>query len=565
VAELADAQDLGFCAARRTGSSPVFPTLHHEVKPLDKDSKLKIETQPRDDHQVTMTVELEHEQMDSAKHRAARQLSGRKSIPGFRPGKAPYDVVVRSFGENVITEEAVDLLLEDVYPKALKEANLEPGASGSLEKVENLDSKPKFIFTVPLAPSVTLGDYRSIRLTYDWKEPGEDKVDESLEELRQMHAKTETVDRPIQKGDFVMVDLKGVKATALQGESPLMERQSLPIFIRKDEKPEEFPFPGFSNELIGLKTGEIKSFSHKYKKSEKDETLKGQKVQFDLTVKMVRSSILPDLNDEFAKQAGPFENLQALRQAVKANLETESKAQYDDKYFDELMGKIKDGAIIKYPPQVVDHEVEHVMDDLKSRLAGQNIDMTAYLKSREMDEEKFVSEEARPIAIRRLERSLVMDEIAKLEKIEVSQEMLQSSFQQTWGEYQDDSDFKKMTRGKSQPPKQVMNAVAMESANRAYVQLTLNRLREIATGQAPLLAQDMESSGEDSLEKVGRNTKITTKKTTSKKNDAIKRPANKKTTSSETSAKELNSTDLVSEGIPTDGAFLEENMTNGKE
>ena len=134
----------------------------------------------------------------------------------------------------------------------------------------------------------------------------------------------------------------------------------------------------------------------------KTRALQGQTIKFDVTVKMVRGSTLPELNDEFAKQAGPFENLQALREAVKANLATQSKAQYDDEYFAKLMEKIKEGAVIKYPPQVVDHEVEHVMEDLKSRLAEQNIDMATYLKSREMDEEKFVAEEARPIAVKRL-------------------------------------------------------------------------------------------------------------------------------------------------------------------
>ena len=493
---------------------------------------MKIKTQPRDDHQVTLTVELEPEQLEGAKHRAARRISERKSIPGFRPGKAPYEVVVRSFGESVIVEDAVDLLLDEVYPEAIKEAELEPGASGSLEKVEDLDKKPKFIFTVPLAPSVELGDFHSIRLPYEWQEPGEEKVVESIEELRQMYAKTETVDRPIQVGDFVMIDLKGVKAKAAEGEAPAIDRPGLPIFVRPDEKAEEFPFPGFSNELVGLSTNESKSFSHKYKKDDKDENLQGQTVQFDVQVKMVRGSTLPEMNDEFAKQAGPFENLQALRDAVKANLASQSKAQYDDEYFTNLMEKIKTGAVIKYPPQVVDHEVEHVMEDLKSRLAGQNLDMAAYLKSREMDEEKFVAEEARPVAVKRLERSLIMDEIAKLEKIEVSQEMLQSSFQQTWGEYQGDAGFQKMTRGKTQPPKQVLDAVAMESANRAYVQLTLNRLKDIATGQAPELGST------SSAEKVPGSKKGVVKKTSSsKKSVSQKTSARKKKPSSK--AREL--------------------------
>ncbi len=495
---------------------------------------MKTEILPRDDHQVTMTVLLEPEQMEGAKHRAARRISERKSIPGFRPGKAPYEVVIRTFGESLIVEDAVDLLLDEVYPKALEEANLEPGASGSLEKVEDLDKKPKFIFTVPLAPRVELGSYRSIRMPYEWKEPGEEKVDESLEELRQMYAKTETVDRPIEKGDFVMIDLKGVKAKATEDDEPLIDRPGLPIFVRKDDKPEEFPFPGFSNELVGLRVGEGKSFSHKFKKDEKDESLQGQTILFSLTIKMVRGSTLPELNDDFAKQAGPFENLQALREAVKANLASQSKAQYDDEYFAGLMEKIKSDAIIKYPPQVVDHEVEHVMEDLKSRLAGQSLDMVAYLKSREMDEEKFISEEARPIAIKRLERSLIMDEIAKAEKIEVNQDMLQSSFQQTWSEYQGDPGFQKMTRGKSQPPKKLMNAVAIEFANRAYVQQTLDRLKDIATGQAPEIANETLPEGEGKVRKVAVKKPAPAKETVGVKEHASK----KKTPAAKTAPEE---------------------------
>ncbi len=451
---------------------------------------MKIETQPRDDHQVTLIVELETEQMEGAKHRAARKISERKSIPGFRPGKAPYEVVVRSFGESVISEEAVDLLLDEVYPKALEETKLEPAAAGSLEKVENLDKKPKFTFTVPLAPTADLGDYRSIRLPYDWKEPGEDKAEEAIDELRRMYAKTESISRPIETGDFVMIDLKGVKAKAANDEAPAIDRPGLPVFVLDGEKDGEFPFRGFSKELVGLSAEESKSFSHKYEKDSKDENLQGQTVNFDVKVKMARGSILPDLNDDFSKQVGPFENLQALRDAVKANLATQSKAEYDDDYFAKLMEKIKKKAAIKYPPQALENELEHVMEDLKSRLAEQGLDMKAYLKSREMDEEKFVADEARPIAVKRLERSLIMDELAKVEKIEVSREMLQSSFEQTWGEYQGDANFKKSMRGKSQPPKQLMNTVAKESANRAYVQQILNRLKDIATGQAPELPME---------------------------------------------------------------------------
>jgi trigger factor len=262
---------------------------------------------------------------------------------------------------------------------------------------------------------------------------------------------------------------------------------------------------------------------------------------------MVRGSILPELNDEFAKQVGPFDNLQALRDAVKANLATQSKAQYDDDYFSKLMERVKEVAEIKYPPQVVDHEVEHVMEDLKSRLASQNLDMTAYLKSRQMDEEKFVAEEARPIAIKRLERALIMDEIAKAEKIEVSQDDLKSSFQETWNDYEGDAAFQKQLKGKSQPPKQLMNAVAVESANRAYVQLTLNRLKEIATGKAPELAKVEEPAGKKTSARKaspkkssgGKSTASKTAKTTiAKKPAATVKKTSRKAVSAQTQKEE---------------------------
>jgi ATP-dependent Clp endopeptidase proteolytic subunit ClpP/trigger factor len=446
---------------------------------------LKLETQTRDDHQVALIVEIEPERMEGARRRAARRLSERKSVPGFRPGKAPYEVIVRTFGAEVIQEDAVDLLLDEVYPEALKESKVEPAGPGSLEKLDDLDKNPRFTFVIPLAPTVDLGKYRTVRLPYEWQEPGKDKLEAALEDMRQMYAKTETVSRPIEKGDFVMLDLKGVKAKAAEGEAPAFERAGFPVFVRKDEKADEWPFPGFSTELLGTNAGDDKSFSHKFPKTHADEAMQGQTVEFSVTVKMVRGTLLPDLNDEFAKMVGPFTDLNALREAMKANLAAQSKTDYDDAYYEQLVEKLKEGAVIKYAPQTLDHEVEHVMEDIKGRLAAQNMDLAAYLKTREMDEEKFLAEEIRPAAIKRVERSLLMDEIALREKLELDKELLNESYKQTWLELQSDEAFRKSMRGKAQPSQQMMNAVARESASRAYVRQTLERMKAIATGQAP--------------------------------------------------------------------------------
>jgi trigger factor len=297
----------------------------------------------------------------------------------------------------------------------------------------------------------------------------------------------------------------------------------MPIFIRKEEREDEFPYKGFSQQLIGMNIGESREFSHKFPKNYKEEELRGQSMRYEVNIKMVRGSILPELNDDFAKQVGSFENFQALQDAIKANLESQSKAEYDDRYFSELVDDIKVKSIIKYPPQVLDEEIKHVMEDLKSRLAQQNMDLNAYLKTREMDEEKFISEEAKPTAIKRLERTLLMEELSKAENIEVSRELLQSSFQQTFGEVQGDPGFKKSLRGKAQPPKQLLNAIAMESASRAYVQQTLNRLREIAEGKledSPSLVIKKET--EEKSKTSGRSKLGTTKKVAGSADDGKK-------------------------------------------
>ncbi len=446
---------------------------------------MKIETTPRDDHQVTLTVEVENERLESARRRAARRISERKTIPGFRPGKAPYEYVVRHVGEAAVTEEAVDLLLDELYPQVLEEAKIEAGAPGALEKIEGLtENRPVFTFTVPLTPSVDLGDYRAVRLPYDWKAPGEEKVEEALQELRQMYAKTETVNRPIEKGDFVMIEFKGVQAGAAEDEPPVFEQQSAPVFIRPEARDDEWPFPGFAHQLIGLQAGESKTFSHKFPKDHPDEKLRGAKVNFEVTVKIVRGTILPDLNDEFARAAGPFETLEALRDTVRASLSNRLKAEYDDDYFEQVLQQIRAGATIKYPPQILEEEIKDVLDDLQARLAAQNMDLETFFKMRETTREKFVEEEVRPVAVKRLERSLILDEIARREKIEISEETLSASFQQTWDEFSASNEFQQAMRGKSRPPQRLIEAVFRQSANRAMLEQTLTRLKEIATGQA---------------------------------------------------------------------------------
>ena len=443
---------------------------------------MKVETLSREDHQILAEVEVGQDQLEIARRKAARKIAQRIKIPGFRPGKAPYDVVLRNAGETTINEEAIELLVDDIYPKVLEVTKIKPAAPGSLEEVASMDP-PKFKFLIPLSPTVDLGDYRVIRMSYDWQPPSEEKVDESVEELRRMYSTTENVNRAIQTGDFVMTDVKGVDSKEKESGKLIIDKSSNPVFIRAEEKSDEWPFSGFSQKLIGLSIDENKTFSHKFPKDFADETLKGMAVNFDVKIKAIRGMILPDLNDEFAKKVGNFENVAALRAAIRSNLDNQSKADYDDNYFEKIIEKIKENATIKYPPQLIAHESEHVLEDLKQRLTQQKMELEVYLKMRGLEYEKFFEEEVKPVALRRLERSLLLDQIAINEKLEVSEENLNSAFQQTWNEIQSNENFQKAVKKK--PSNKLMESIAMESATRAMIQQTLNRLKLIAQGEAP--------------------------------------------------------------------------------
>lgn len=435
---------------------------------------MNIEKQYQEDHSVKLIVEVEPDKMTTYKRRAATKIASRGSIPGFRPGKAPYDVVVRTYGEGAVTEQAVDLFIDQEYSNVLKEADVNPGAAGSLESIESLEP-PKFTFRVPLAPQVDLGDYHSVRLPYEWKAPEQKDVDAALEELRQMYSTTENVERAIEIGDYVLVDVKS--------ETSELNRTGFATFVRAEDRDTEWPYNGFAKELLGLKAGESKTIEHKFPEDWEVEELKGKSVEIEATVKTVRGVTLPDLDDDFAKMTGAGETIDALMEAVKKDVETRSQNEYDDKYFVELIEKIKEGATIKYHEHTIEHESEHVLSDLSNRLSKQGMDLDTYLKVRSTTHEQFIEDEVKPVAKKRLERSLLIDEVVRKESIQLDNEALDAEYNNTInGLAMQGMDFSKV-RGGKKGQKQLSEAIAMESASRVMTRKALDMIKSIAVGE----------------------------------------------------------------------------------
>ncbi|MFN2150772.1 MAG: trigger factor [Anaerolineales bacterium] len=500
---------------------------------------MKIDKQLLEDHQMQLTVEVDAELMEANKRRAARQIAKRGKIPGFRPGKAPYDVVVRNYGEAAIVEQAMDLLVDDIYPKVLEEAEIKPAAAGSLEKIEELDP-PKLIFKVPLAPEIDLGDYRSIRLPYKYSPPGKKELDAALDEFRRMYATTETVERAAEMGDYVLVDVKGERAKPKEEEDRpgALSRNSYALVIRKEARDDDWPYPGFSKELVGMGPGDTKTVKHKFPKDDPDESLQGETVNFEVTMKTVQSLTLPELDDELAKMTGQYDTLDELKETIQKDLETRAQAEYDDEYYLELIDKIKAGASIKYPPQVVEHEAEHVIDDLRQRLSQQGLDLETYFKMRQTTQEQFLEDEAKPVAIKRLERSLILEHLARGENIEVDDSSLQNEFGQTLTELQyQGMDLSKVGGGK-RGQQQVAEAIAMESANRLITRRTLERIKAIATGEyKPEEVEEAEAEAEEKPKKASAGKKKTSKSAEKKTDGEAKAKKSTSTKSAETKPK----------------------------
>ncbi len=430
---------LGSCAARREGSSPAFPIKN--ITRIDsgvyqRENDLNIEQQPLENHQVKLTVQVESSKLEEAKHRAARQISQQKKIPGFRPGKAPYPIVLRTIGEEAILDEALDILVKDIYPKAIEESKIKPYGPGSLENMPKLDP-PTFEFIVPLEPEVTLGDYKKIRISYKLKAITKKDVNKVLEDLRERQVVLEPSDQPLKEGDQAYIKLSIKRINPSEGEIPsLVSDRRMPVVITsvKTENKAEWPYPGFSQTLMGLAKGEEKAFRYTYPDDSEFKDLRGKETEVQLVVEEIKKRILPELNDEFAQSVGEqYENLDALIADIRLSLEKQAKEEYDGSYNDKIMKEILKDATIKYPPQMLKREIDMYIHQLEDRLAQQKLDMDTYLKMRKIDTEALRTE-TKPLAEERLKRTLVLLEISKAENIKVENAELESESMRTLDE-----------------------------------------------------------------------------------------------------------------------------------
>jgi len=463
---------------------------------------LKIETSARDDQQTRLVAEFDSAMMEKYKRQAARKISQSSKIPGFRPGKAPYDLIRRMYGDETLNQEAIELLLDEVYPKVLSEANITASGPGQLDEIISMDP-PTFAFIVPLPPEIELGNYQETHKEYAPEPITDEQIEQAIRRMRRSYATAEPVERAAEQGDMVSFRLSARRLDVEEGEDETLIAESpyqLVAGESEDEEGDEWPYEGFSNELVGMSADEVKTVTHKFDEESSLEDLRGKEAEFTITVQNIKKLTLPELNDEFAQSLGEFETLEGLREVVRQQLEQNYNQQYDQNYFDELIEGLVSEATIKYPPHMLEDEIKEFLHGVQHNLERDRLDLETYLKMRDMDRETFIDTEVKPAATRRLERSLVLEEFARRENIEVKTDEVRSIYFAALQQMQQSTELRKMQSRNKQNSQELANSIAINTVNSMFNQRLMSRLKSLATGQPEEEEPSLFGEGEEQAE-----------------------------------------------------------------
>jgi trigger factor len=451
---------------------------------------LNIQTEQLQNHTARMVVEFDIERLAQAKKTAAQKISKSVNIPGFRKGKAPYNIIAKYVGEAAIIDDAMELISNDIYKEALGESGLDPYGPGSVDKYD-LEPVPTLTFSVPLQPKVDLKDYRAVRVPYVKKDITDEDVERSMRTLLLEHAVIEESQKPAALGDRVTLDIHSFVLPAEGSEDGEKEE-----FIHTHDghfvlNADDEIAPGFNAALVGVVPGDKREFELTL--PDDDAQFPGRRVSFEVGVKKVENVTLPVLNDDFAarvtgKEEKPLTLLE-LRLRLRENLERMREEVVDEGYFTDVLQAIIDQAEILYPEAVVADQIEDMMRRFDERLREQNkLTLRDYLQITRITPEQLYAQ-YKPAAEASVKRALVMREIARAENLVISDDEIaaeQTRLVATFGE-----DEAAQTQAQTLFAHPMMQDQLRETLTRRRVE---ERIMAIGKGEAPELVADVPAS-----------------------------------------------------------------------
>ncbi len=459
-----------------------------------------------------LVITASAEQLEKAIEKAYQKNKNKIQIPGFRKGKAPRKMIEKMYGAGVFYEDAANELIEQEYPKAVEECGEEVVSSPKID-VDQLEQGKDFIFTaeVALKPPVKLGKYKGIEVEKMDLDVTDEEVDAEIDKQRNMNARSiDVTDRAVKDGDTVSLDFEGfVDGVAFGGG----KGTDYPLTIGSGAF-----IPGFEEQLVGYEIGQEGEVNVKFPEDYQAEDLAGKDATFKCKVNSIRAKELPELNDDFAGDAG-FDTVDEYKADIRKKLEDKKAADEKAKREDAVVKAVIEDSEMELPEAMVETQQRQIVNDFAQRLQMQGMNMDQYMQYTGNTVEQMLAQ-VKPQAIERIKSRLVLEEVAKVENIEASEQDVADELERMAGQYRMELDKLKELMSEAEL-KQLKSDLAVQKA----ADFLVDNAKEGAKKAAKKTAKKA-----DEAEAEDKPKKTTTKKTTKKADEAEGEDKPKKTT-----------------------------------
>jgi trigger factor len=381
---------------------------------------MKVSVEQTSEITSRVNVELSEEAVSRQLKKAYNRLNRSAKVKGFRPGKVPLTILKRHYGDQVNHEVGLELV-NDTLMEALEQTGMEVVSQSDLDREPLQEGEPfRYSFVVEVKPQVHAQDYKNIPAKRPPLEVSDEEVAAELALRRQtnFHLRSLEEPRPIQQGDHAVLDFK----TFADGK-PVPDGEARGFHLEVGSN--RFN-PEFENELLGASKGEEREIQVAFPLDYGNKNLAGKKATFQVAVKDIKEKVLPELNDEFAKNLGEFESLEDLRSAIRQELESSKRKRIDDEVWAQICDELLNRNPFEVPKSMVEQELQRMLDTIRFRLSSQNLT----LEQAGMDEDTF-KERNRQMAEKRVRTSILLERISHQEGFEVSDEELDQSLHST--------------------------------------------------------------------------------------------------------------------------------------
>lgn len=376
---------------------------------------MSVQVEKLEKNMAKLTIEVAPEELEKAIEGAYQKNKSKISVPGFRKGKVPRQMIERMYGKEVFYEDAVNALIPEAYEKAADECEEEIVSSPKIEVAQVEAGKP-FIFTaeVALKPEVKLGKYKGVKVEKADTEVTDEEVDKEIDKERESNARNiDVTDRAVKDGDIVTLDFEGfVDGTAFEGG----KGENYPLTIGSGTF-----IPGFEEQLVGAEIGKETEVNVTFPEDYQAEDLKGKAAVFKCTVKEIKEKELPTLDDEFASEVSEFETLAEYKADIRGRLEErKAKAAREAKEAAVIEEIIKDSDM-EIPEAMIETQQRQMIDEFAQRIQMQGLTLEQYFQFTGASYDQMI-EQVKPQAEKRIQSRLVLEAVAAAEKIEATEE-----------------------------------------------------------------------------------------------------------------------------------------------